>query len=235
MRAILFDKDGTLVDYWRTWLPINRKVALYAAQGDEALAAELLRLGGQDPDTGRVEPGSALAAGSIAEIAAAFAEHPALDVPRDFEAGIDRIFAEGGAHHSELVPQGRETLVALKARGFLLGLATNDSASGLVASLAAHDVLPLFDFAAGCDSGFGAKPGPGMLRAFSVASGHPPSAIAVVGDAVHDLAMGRAGGAGLNIGVLSGTSGRDDLADLADLLLDSIADMAAHPQFQVPA
>ncbi len=22
MRAILFDKDGTLIDYWKTWLPI---------------------------------------------------------------------------------------------------------------------------------------------------------------------------------------------------------------------
>ena len=31
IRGILFDKDGTIIDYWRTWVPINREAALYAA------------------------------------------------------------------------------------------------------------------------------------------------------------------------------------------------------------
>ena len=75
IRGILFDKDGTILDYARTWVPINREAALHAASGDEALAAELLRAHGQDPDTGAVVGGSLLAAGSIAEIADAFAAH----------------------------------------------------------------------------------------------------------------------------------------------------------------
>ena len=53
----------------------------------------------------------------------------------------------------------------------------------------------------------------------------------MVGDAVHDLAMGRAAGAGLNVGVLSGTSGREDLEGYADLILDSINDLPARPEF----
>lgn len=235
MRAILFDKDGTLIDYWRTWLPINRRVALFAADGDAALADELLALGGQDPLTGRVTPGSPLAAGGIADIAEAFARHPDVGAGYQLEAGIDRIFAEGGAAHSVLVPGARDALVALKARGFALGLATNDSEAGLMASLAAHDVLPLFDFMAGCDSGFGPKPGPGMVAAFVAATGHAPRHVAVVGDAVHDLAMGRAAGVACTVGVLSGTSGEDDLAGLADLILDSVADMPAHPRFETPS
>ena len=28
IRGILFDKDGTIIDYWRTWVPINREAAL---------------------------------------------------------------------------------------------------------------------------------------------------------------------------------------------------------------
>lgn len=234
MRALLFDKDGTIIDYWRTWLPINRHVALFAADGDVELADELLALGGQDPRTGRITPGSPLAAGGIADIAEAFAMHPAVQGGPWLETGIDRLFAEGGAAHSVLVPFARETLVTLKARGFVLGVATNDSEAGLMASLAAHDVLPLFDFAAGCDSGFGAKPGPGMVQAFVASIGHAPQAVAVVGDAVHDLAMGRAAGVGCTVGVLSGTSGASDLSGLADLVLESIADMPAHPRFQAP-
>ena len=49
----------------------------------------------------------------------------------------------------------------------------------------------------------------------------------MVGDAVHDLAMGRAARVALNVGVLSGTSGREDFEGLADLILDSINDLPA--------
>lgn len=234
IRGILFDKDGTIVDYWRTWLPINQEVALSAAGGDRQLADELLILGGQDPQTGRVQPGSALAAGGIGDIAAAFAAHPDLRPPDDFEARIDRIFASGGARHSVLVDGARATLVALRERGFRIGLATNDSAAGLEASLARHEILPLLDFTVACDSGHGAKPGAGMVLAFCKAVGLAPADIAVVGDAVHDLAMGRAAGAGLTVGVLSGTSARADLEDAADLILDSMNDLLGLPQFGRP-
>jgi phosphoglycolate phosphatase-like HAD superfamily hydrolase len=35
---VLFDKDGTLLDYRRTWEPINREAATLAAGGDPVLA-----------------------------------------------------------------------------------------------------------------------------------------------------------------------------------------------------
>lgn len=231
MRAILFDKDGTLIDYAKTWAPINREVALCVAGGDARLAAELLKAGGQDPETGRVRPGSALAAGGIGDIAAAFATHPAIAHTAELERLIDGVFARGGAAHSALIAGAREALVALKRRGFVLGLATNDSKAGLAASLHAHDVLSLFAFTAGCDSGWGAKPGPGMVLAFAAETGVAVADIAVVGDALHDIAMGRAAGAGLTVGVLSGTSGEEDFEGLADLVLPSVADLVTHARF----
>jgi phosphoglycolate phosphatase len=36
LKAILFDKDGTLVDFDRTWADTNRKAALIAADGDNS-------------------------------------------------------------------------------------------------------------------------------------------------------------------------------------------------------
>ena len=146
-------------------------------------------------------------------------------------AGIERIFVRGGAQHSALIPGVRETVEELKRRGFRLGLATNDSMGGLEASLASHGILDCFDFTAGCDSGHGAKPGPGMALAFCEAVGIVPAVAAMVGDAVHDLAMGRAAGFALNIGVLSGTSGREDLENFADLILASVNDMPALAAF----
>jgi phosphoglycolate phosphatase len=235
LRGILFDKDGTVIDYWHTWVPINREAALYAARGDQALADRLLRLGGHDPETDRVAAGTPLAAGDYHDIATAFAAHPGIEATPELRAAIERIFRSGGALHSALIAGARETIAELKARGFRIGLATNDSLGGLTASLERHGILELCDFTAGCDSGFGTKPGPGMALAFCEAVGLAPAEAAVVGDAVHDLAMGRAAGAGLSIGVLSGTSGRHDLEGYADLILDSINDMLARPEFGAPA
>jgi len=233
IRGILFDKDGTIVDYWRTWLPVNRAAALHAAGGDAGLAAELLRLGGQDPETDRITPGAPLAAGDLMDIARAFAAHPDVAAASELVAGLERVFVAGAAAHAALIDGAHATIEELHRRGFRLGIATNDCAAGIEASLAQHDILGCFDFAAGCDSGYGAKPEPGMALAFCEAVSLAPTEVAVVGDAVLDLAMGRAAGVGLTVGVLSGTSGHEDLAALADVMLGSIADLPARPELRV--
>ncbi len=231
IRAVLLDKDGTVIDYWRTWLPINREAALYAARGDRQLADELLRLGGHDPASDRITPGTPLAAGDFRDIAEAFAAHPDVAPAEALVAGIEQVFCTGGARHSALIAGARETIAELRRRGLRIGIATNDSAGGLEASLARHDILGLLDFAVGCDSGLGSKPDPRMVHGFCAAIGVQAREVAVVGDAVHDLAMGRAAGVGLNVGVLSGTSAREDLAGYADIILDSITDLLARPEF----
>ena len=231
IRGVLLDKDGTVIDYWRTWVPINRKAALYAARGDKLLADELLRLGGHDPTTDRITPGTPLAAGDFVDIAEAFARHPDVAAARELREGIERIFRLGGAEHSALIPGARQTIIELKRRGLRVGLATNDSVGGLEASLARHNVLELLDFAVGCDSGLGSKPSPRMVHGFCRAVGLEPREVAMVGDAVHDLAMGRAASVRLNVGVLSGTSARADLEGLADLIVDSINELPARPEF----
>ena len=233
IRGILFDKDGTIVDYWRTWVPINRAAALYAAGGDAAIADALLRLGGHDPTTDGITPGSPLAAGDALDIAKAFASHPGIAPAERLVAGIDRIFCSGGAQHSALISGAGDTLTELKRRGFRLGLATNDSGNGLQASLGSHGILGLFDFTAGCDAGFGSKPDPRMVQGFCNAVGLGRHEIAMVGDAAPDLVMGRAAGVAITVGVLSGTSRRQDLAALADLVVDSINDLLARPEFRL--
>ena len=233
IRGILFDKDGTIIDYWRTWVPINRAAALYAAGGDNAIADALLRLGGHDPTTDGITPGSPLAAGDALDIAKAFASHPGIAPAERLVAGIDRIFCSGGAQHSALISGAGDTLTELKRRGFRLGLATNDSGNGLQASLGSHGILGLFDFTAGCDAGFGSKPDPRMVQGFCRAVGLGRHEIAMVGDAAADLVMGRAAGVAITVGVLSGTSRRQDLAALADLVVDSINDLLARPEYRL--
>jgi phosphoglycolate phosphatase len=47
-----------------------------------------------------------------------------------------------------------------------------------------------------------------------------------VGDTPADLAMGRAAGVGMVVGVLSGLGGRADLEPYADLIVGSVAELA---------
>jgi phosphoglycolate phosphatase len=58
IKGVLFDKDGTLLDYFETWMPVNRELSLAVADGDEALAQRLLVAIGYDPEQGLVRPGS---------------------------------------------------------------------------------------------------------------------------------------------------------------------------------
>lgn len=230
LSGLLFDKDGTLLDYHATWMPLNRAVTLFAAGGDPALAQRLLVQGGYEPQTGRIRANTPLAAGTPQEIAAAFEEVLGGPVRTDLGAEVDRLFRIGAAA-SVLVPDAAAAIATLRTRVSHLGIATSDSEAGIEASLRHHGILTHFDFLAAYDSGHGLKPGPGMALAFCRHCGIEPTQMCVVGDNRHDLDMGRSAGAGLVVGVLTGTSTRADFEGHADRVYPGIAEMAADEAF----
>lgn len=225
IRGILFDKDGTLLDYAATWMPANRAAALAAARGDAALSHRLLVAGGYDPDEDRVGGNAVLAAGSNREIAARWLDHLKGWDHDELTELLDAVFTEHGGTQAVPVTELQPLLARLQARRLRLGVATNDSRRGAEASLRPFGILPLLDFLAGYDSGHGFKPEPGMVHAFCVATGLSPAEVMVVGDNLHDLEMGRRAAAGLVVGVLSGNGRRDDLAAHADHVIESILNL----------
>ena len=136
---------------------------------------------------------------------------------------INEIFLREGATGAAAVADMAGIIRRLKGHGLALGIATNDSQDGAVATLQAFDILGQFCFIAGYDSGFGTKPDPGMVLGFCKAAGLAPEEVLVVGDNPHDLEMGRRARAGLCVGVLTGNSSAKELGDLADHVVDSIA------------
>lgn len=227
IRGLLFDKDGTLLDYRRTWVPINRELADLAAGGDPALRDAILRAGGHDPQSDVVAPGSVFAAAGLDEITDTIATVLGSRAPGNLHQLVEVTFRDGGQRHSVLIDGVATALRHVSRLGYRLGIATNDTEAGITSSLERHGILELFEFGAGCDSGHGVKPAPGMVYAFADTIGASVAEIAVIGDSTHDLATARNAGAGLAIGVLSGTSGRDDLAPLADAIIDGVGDVPA--------
>lgn len=225
IKAVLFDKDGTLIDFQKTWFAVGDAMALDAANGDRAEADRLLEKGGYDFAAGGFKPDSVFAAGTNAEIVALW--YPELTESERGERAkaYDAFTAVEGSRCAVPLPGLEVALRALHAQGIRLGVATNDSEEGARLTLEALGLSSLFDAVYGYDSVESPKPAPDPLFAFAKLIGCEPQDIAMVGDNNHDLVMAEAAGAGLSIGVLSGTGTRAVLEILADVILDSVADL----------
>lgn len=222
--GILFDKDGTLLDYARSWVPVNYELARIAAVGDEALARKLLVAGGMDPDTGHVMPDSLLAAGNTVEIAEGFVAAGAPFTVEALTIHFDGLFANS-AQLAVAVADLAAFFATMHARGYWLGVASSDNEASIRATAKRFGFEDYLHYVAGYDSGFGIKPEPGMVLGFCAATGLAPHQVAVVGDNNHDMHMGRNAGAGLTVAVLTGTGSRESLADASDYCFDDITEL----------
>ncbi len=224
IKGILFDKDGTLLDYDESWLPVNRELARIASEGDSELADRLLLACGMDPVTGHIVPDSLLAAGNTRQISEGLiAAGSRLDVI-ELTTRLDDLFSHA-AEFSVAVTDLAAFFGRLHGRGFRLGVASSDNERSIRQTAQRFGFAPFIDYVAGYDSGFGTKPEPGMVLGFCAATGLEPSEVAVVGDNNHDLHMGRNAKAGVTVAVLTGTGSRESLAAASDYCLNDITEL----------
>ncbi len=220
--AVIFDKDGTLFDFRASWGAFTESLLAEFAPDAEA-ARKLGGILGYDPAMREFAAWSPVISLTTPEIAAIL--HPHLS-GISLNALNDRMGALSAA--APMVPAVplREVLGGLKARGLVLGLATNDTEMPARVHLERAGVLDLFDFVVGCDSGWGGKPAPGQLLEFLRRFDLTPSRVAMVGDSLHDLDAGRAAGMHA-VAVLTGIATGEDLAPHADVVLRDIAALGA--------
>ncbi len=221
IKAILFDKDGTLLRYDESWGPVNREAARIAADGDSELEARLLSTGGMDDVTGHTSADSLFAAGSAADIARGLVAAGSPLAVADLTEKLDALFLRG-AEYSVPATDLAGFFKRLKARGFKLGVASSDNEAAIRATAARFGFAQYLDFVTGYDTGHGVKPEPGMLLAFARAIGMEPRQVAMVGDNNHDMHVGQSAGAGMKIAVLTGTGTSETLSPLADIVLADI-------------
>ena len=225
IKGILFDKDGTLVDFNATWLGVADFMAMDASDGDRWKADRLLAAAGFDFATRRFKPDSIFASGTNLDVVELWFPRLSNEDQMLAVARFNEITSVQGSTMAVALPGIVETLAALHKRSYRLGVATNDSTSGAEKTLVTLGVAQLFDAAYGYDAVANPKPAPDTIQAFCDLTGLKPSEIAMVGDNRHDLEMARAGGCGLAVGVLSGTGTRESLSGIADIVLDSVADL----------
>jgi phosphoglycolate phosphatase len=227
IRGVLFDKDGTLIESDGTWIAVFKSFLSQVKKVGPAEVDALMAKAGYDIATNRLIPGSVLAAGTSQEsIGIWWPELDAGGVAEKYRL-LNNEFAHLAQDHMKPLMDLVPVLDELHDMDLKLGVGTNDtqrSATGHMLQLGVHDY---FVEIIGADSVSIAKPSGQMIKRFAEATGLQPYEIAMVGDNTHDMDEARAGGAGLAIGVLTGNAAREDIAHLADHILDSIADIPA--------
>jgi phosphoglycolate phosphatase len=229
IKGILFDKDGTLVDFDRTWIPAYHKALdeLCDTHPDPNLKIRCLQATGYDAENDCIVPNSPLAVEGSDDVAAMWLE-VAGEAPK--KNTVDRlvsIMETAAADAPSALFDVAALFDRLSDRGMILGIATMDAEWVARRSLAHFKADGHTRFYAGYDSGYGRKPDPGMVLAFSEQKELLPSQIMVVGDNLHDLHMGINAGAGLSVGVCSGVANRVDLADVADYVVEDATGIEA--------
>lgn len=228
-QAIIFDKDGTLIDFdamWGGWT-IYLAEQLHLASGLD-VRQKLCLMFGVDELTNKV-----LAGGKLASMPMSLLYDLIVEVMQSF--GLNTNEATKVVEQAWCIPDPvilakpftdlRALFSQLTEKGIKIAIATADDRAATQAMVDAFDIGEYISCMACADDGIPSKPAPDMTLSLCAQMNIKPADVMVVGDTASDMKMAREAGAGLAVGMLSGVSSAKDLAGFADVLLDSIDEL----------
>lgn len=224
IRSILFDKDGTLVDFNATWLEPYQQACRYVAEiaGIPEIQPDLMRKGGYQQNSGTWASDSLLTSDSNDQILAFFEREAGCRLSSSQVSRIRQFFSHDRLRLVPAVENLNELLERFRSQGIVMGVATMDDEANARGMLEQAGILSFFDFICGADSGYGVKPDPGMVYAFCRECELMSGEVCMVGDSPKDLMMGNNAGVALSVGVLTGAHGREELCGYADHVMKDI-------------
>ena len=221
INAILFDKDGTLFGFAKSWSNWLTTVLLHFSCGNKERAISSGIHIGYDLVQGVFAPSCSIIAGTpeviIELMVNEFPEWDRNEIITFLET------SSAVVPMAEAVPL-RPYFSKLQSQNFTLGVVTNDSESIARIQLQRSGILEYMAYIAGYDSGFTAKPDPAMLLAFCEKFSISRHHVAMVGDSKSDLLAAR-NAEMLAIGVLTGIANRQELEPYADFIFNDIGEL----------
>lgn len=228
IKGILFDKDGTLIDFslWRdAGIRIIQTIMDEYNLKDENIFKDLKKSIGITENG--VEPFGALAYLSHEDLAAEL--HFVLNKYRNIDLNTFKI------HVPELLRKDvlrddvdfkeltniKELYRYLNSKGIKMGMATADSMQSATHMINKLDLNDSFDFIGAYDGIMKRKPHKDMCEKFCNMYSLKSHEVAIVGDSYTDMLFAKNSGA-IGVGVLSGVSCKINLKDTANIILPSI-------------
>ncbi|WKX91878.1 hypothetical protein Q1695_010146 [Nippostrongylus brasiliensis] len=229
VKLVIFDKDGTLVDFNRMWLPwATNTIRLLEKATGLPVGPAVYKTLGVDPVAGKVSMG-ALAEKTLTGIRADVSA--TLQTFGISAAEADAIVEHGsdvGASPGETAPicDLQKLFRELRALGCKTALCTADSRAATEAQMHLLGIATLLDdVVCGNDPGIIPKPSPQCAIQICKRLGVPLNKAIMVGDTIADLKMGRVAGLRASVGVLTGVGTRDSLKEYTDYFLDNVSEL----------
>jgi len=236
---IVFDKDGTLIDFHAFWGPrmVQSAKVLCSALGDDGpLRENLYMASGYDHQNDRTMSQSPLATAPLRDLetvmsAVLFQWGLPWDEARAFVSQYFSPVMRALPKPEEIKPRGdvQQALKHLGAAGFRLAVATTDNRDLTEFALDTIGATALFEFVVcGDDTSVPAKPDPRVLEFLGEQLDIPVGRMVMVGDTVSDMEMANRAGAALAVGLPGGADTEEALNDAANVLVQSIEELLPH-------
>lgn len=240
-RGIIFDKDGTLFDYYDVWGPVlrlhvDRILNEFAREHDDRLRKRLLSLLGIGKDGINSDGLIFQHNGALMLLRLfVFSKKNRLSYRRLIHLLTEGYFDSKEQLNSSLIEMGSESTLlplfkALKRAGYYIGVVTSDNAESTEVCLQHFNIKQYVDMISTYDDQLKSKPHPESFNLFCKTYSLDPSEVVVVGDAPVDMKYARRGGAGYVIGVMSGSGDRRRLTSLADVLYPTVLSLLDDPK-----
>lgn len=227
-KLVIFDKDGTLIDFHQMW---GRWADAFAQRVSQQVATDvhhaLMHLYGVDPHTFRIDPHGALSISPMATM-----QQMAVQLIMPYCSDMGQAYTI--VQHAWQPPNPTEHVTPLadllalftqlRQLGVLIAVATADNRQPTMATLHHLGLLPhVAALACADDPNMSPKPAPDKIYAICRSLGvHPQDAI-MIGDTPADMQMGRNAGVMAQLGVTSGVSNAAELAQSATWVMPSVA------------
>ncbi len=235
-RLIIFDKDGTLTDFSKIWIPLTRKridCIIEEVDGPPDLGDNLMRAWGVDPVTQRIDPRGPCVSAPHSEEALIAATvlyqngYPWNESKKAVERALERADSlRDYRRNLKPVIGMKETLERLKERGLLLALATCDVRNQTEEILRILRITGIFDVILSAEEVSHPKPHPQMVLTICERLNIPLDETILVGDTEGDMDMGKEAGIALTVGVLEGgLISRAEMEKVADVVIDSLSEI----------
>ena len=221
IKAILFDKDGTIFDFHKTWGEWFYNCIDELALNDTQLRDKVLLKVNFDIKNKIFKKNSSFIAGTLDETV----DQIITFFPDFNKKQLSDWFKDKSYDTKPILIEGAPKLLEnLTRSGILLGVVTNDLETTAHHQLKLSKIHHYFSFILGSDSGFGFKPQTGMQNEFMRVTKIDPKHIIMVGDSDADMISGKNSGMHC-IGVLTGPASRNDLEPLSNAVIETICDI----------